>query len=184
MTLDAMEFIRRFLQHVLPRGFQKVRHYGFLSPNSGTSIEAVRWLISLHNGAMFVLLAKRAEEPAAQPVPPDLPGAPPASPPARPRPGPLEARTPWRFHGIDGQGSLREGAWRFRDVHRDLTGCPGGDDRAEITEGAGQPVEIATGPRNLLDGFGPLKGALGVARLAKGASRTTAASDSGRSPGK
>jgi len=43
MTLEAMEFIRRFLQHVLPSGFQKVRHYGFLSPNSGTSIETVRW---------------------------------------------------------------------------------------------------------------------------------------------
>ena len=51
-------------------GFQKVRHYGFLSPNSGTSIEAVRWLVTLHNGALFVLLAKRPEEPAAQPTPP------------------------------------------------------------------------------------------------------------------
>jgi len=30
-TLDAEEFIRRFLQHVLPRGFVKVRYYGFLS---------------------------------------------------------------------------------------------------------------------------------------------------------
>jgi hypothetical protein len=28
MTLDAMEFIRRFLQHVLPKGFMKIRHYG------------------------------------------------------------------------------------------------------------------------------------------------------------
>jgi Putative transposase/Transposase zinc-binding domain len=55
MTLDAMEFLRRFLQHVLPAGFQKVRHYGFLSPNSGTAIEAVRWLVTLHNGAIFVL---------------------------------------------------------------------------------------------------------------------------------
>lgn len=42
MTLDAFEFIRRFLQHVLPRGFQKVRHYGFLSPASKQSIDAVR----------------------------------------------------------------------------------------------------------------------------------------------
>lgn len=31
MTLDAMEFIRRFLMHVLPSGFQKIRHYGILS---------------------------------------------------------------------------------------------------------------------------------------------------------
>jgi hypothetical protein len=29
MTVTADEFIRRFLQHVLPSGFQKVRHYGF-----------------------------------------------------------------------------------------------------------------------------------------------------------
>ena len=47
MTLDALEFIRRFLQHVLPAGFQKVRHYGFLSPNSGIALEAVRWLVTV-----------------------------------------------------------------------------------------------------------------------------------------
>ena len=32
MTLDAVEFIRRFLLHVLPKGFKKIRHFGFLSP--------------------------------------------------------------------------------------------------------------------------------------------------------
>lgn len=31
MNLDAFEFIRRFLLHVLPNGFMKVRHYGLLS---------------------------------------------------------------------------------------------------------------------------------------------------------
>jgi hypothetical protein len=31
MTLKAVEFIRRFLLHVLPTGFVRVRHYGFLS---------------------------------------------------------------------------------------------------------------------------------------------------------
>jgi hypothetical protein len=30
MTLEAHEFIRRFLLHVLPEGFQRIRHYGFL----------------------------------------------------------------------------------------------------------------------------------------------------------
>ena len=30
MTLDAEEFIRRFLLHVLPDGFMRIRHYGFL----------------------------------------------------------------------------------------------------------------------------------------------------------
>ncbi len=31
MTLDALEFMRRFLLHVLPSGFVKIRYYGFLS---------------------------------------------------------------------------------------------------------------------------------------------------------
>lgn len=31
LTLDAMEFIRRFMQHVLPSGFQRIRYYGILS---------------------------------------------------------------------------------------------------------------------------------------------------------
>lgn len=31
MTLDAIEFLRRFVQHVLPAGFTKVRHYGLLA---------------------------------------------------------------------------------------------------------------------------------------------------------
>jgi hypothetical protein len=31
LTLDAEEFLRRFVQHVLPRGFVKVRHYGLLA---------------------------------------------------------------------------------------------------------------------------------------------------------
>jgi hypothetical protein len=31
MTLDADEFIRRFLIHVLPDGFQRIRYFGFLS---------------------------------------------------------------------------------------------------------------------------------------------------------
>lgn len=32
MTLPVGEFLRRFLQHVLPKGTHKVRYYGFLSP--------------------------------------------------------------------------------------------------------------------------------------------------------
>ena len=32
MTLTATEFIRRFLLHVLPLGFHRIRYYGFLAP--------------------------------------------------------------------------------------------------------------------------------------------------------
>jgi len=32
MTITADEFIRRFMMHVLPTGFRKIRHYGLLAP--------------------------------------------------------------------------------------------------------------------------------------------------------
>jgi hypothetical protein len=31
LTLDGTEFLRRFCQHILPRGFVRIRHYGLLS---------------------------------------------------------------------------------------------------------------------------------------------------------
>ena len=46
VTLPAPEFIRRFLLHVLPKGFVKIRHYGLLSPaNAKTKLETARTLI-------------------------------------------------------------------------------------------------------------------------------------------
>ena len=35
MTLATDEFIRRFLIHVLPRGYHRIRHYGLLAKTSG-----------------------------------------------------------------------------------------------------------------------------------------------------
>ena len=43
--LDGMEFLRRFLQHVLPDGFQKVRHFGFLHASCALSLTTIRRLI-------------------------------------------------------------------------------------------------------------------------------------------
>ena len=37
MTLAVDEFIRRFLIHVLPDGFHRIRHYGFLASGNRTS---------------------------------------------------------------------------------------------------------------------------------------------------
>jgi hypothetical protein len=31
MTLSVVEFLRRYVQHVLPKGFVKIRHYGLLA---------------------------------------------------------------------------------------------------------------------------------------------------------
>jgi hypothetical protein len=56
MTLDVMEFIRRFLQHVLPTGFMKIRHYGFLNPNFGIEIEKIAEMISLIHDVIRKLL--------------------------------------------------------------------------------------------------------------------------------
>jgi hypothetical protein len=39
MTLKPAEFIRRFLIHVLPNGFHRIRHYGLLA--SGTKTETI-----------------------------------------------------------------------------------------------------------------------------------------------
>jgi hypothetical protein len=45
MTLNAMEFMRRFLQHVLPRGFHKVRYYGLWHPSNRKELIMVKWLL-------------------------------------------------------------------------------------------------------------------------------------------
>ena len=65
MSLDAMEFIRRFLQHALPTGFMKIRHYGFLSPNAATPIQKIRELI-----CVLYELVKKFVEPLKPPEPP------------------------------------------------------------------------------------------------------------------
>jgi hypothetical protein len=48
-TVTAEEFIRRSLrvQHVLPKGFVKVRYYGFFSPTHRHSLDKIRQLIEV-----------------------------------------------------------------------------------------------------------------------------------------
>ena len=47
MTVDAEEFIRRFLLHVLPKGFVRIRYYGFLANREKSShLEKVRNLLA------------------------------------------------------------------------------------------------------------------------------------------
>jgi hypothetical protein len=50
MDLDAMEFMRRFLQHVLPTGLMKVRYYGFLNPNCSVPLDEIETKIELAYG--------------------------------------------------------------------------------------------------------------------------------------
>lgn len=56
MTLEAEEFLRRFLLHVLPDGFRRIRHYGFLANGQRTAkLARLRALLAV---------------PPPQPVPP------------------------------------------------------------------------------------------------------------------
>jgi len=67
MALSPREFIRRFLQHVLPTGFMKVRYFGFLSPSFSMSIEEVKGRIELAQGfaARAVQAAPEASTPSS-----------------------------------------------------------------------------------------------------------------------
>jgi hypothetical protein len=48
ITISAVEFIRRFLLHSLPKGFVKIRHYGFLANrNRVKNLKAIRLLMGL-----------------------------------------------------------------------------------------------------------------------------------------
>ena len=60
MTLHPHEFIRRWLLHVLPKGFTRIRHYGFLSP----AARRTRLLIRLKLGELGEP-APKLPEPAA-----------------------------------------------------------------------------------------------------------------------
>jgi hypothetical protein len=61
-TLPAQEFIRRFLQHVLPRGFVKVRYYGFLSCGLRRRLAALcRYFDSCSAGSLSAQMTDAAD---------------------------------------------------------------------------------------------------------------------------
>jgi len=45
ITLPVFEFIRRFLQHVLPKGFKKVRHFGYLSSRNKQLLSVLQYVL-------------------------------------------------------------------------------------------------------------------------------------------
>jgi len=58
MSLSAFEFIRRFLQHVLPTGFMKIRYYGFM--HASTKIP-VKLAVALLEALLAVRPVKRID---------------------------------------------------------------------------------------------------------------------------
>ena len=68
MSLSAHEFIRRFLIHVLPRGFHRIRHYGLLaSSNHKNAMALARRLLGV---------AAPVQEPEPDEPPDDRPPCP------------------------------------------------------------------------------------------------------------
>jgi hypothetical protein len=65
LVLHAHEFIRRFLQHVLPKGFMKVRYYGFLAPSTKIPLDQVE--LAIHLAHALELPAKPQPRPVRPP---------------------------------------------------------------------------------------------------------------------
>ena len=73
MMLEPGEFIRRFLMHVLPKGFHRIRHYGLLAKGGDTRAEKLaraRELIAAPGQLARELIAAAAQlAPPQQPPP-------------------------------------------------------------------------------------------------------------------
>jgi hypothetical protein len=64
MTLEAIEFIRRFLLHILPSGFVKIRHFGFLANrNRSAALALCRKLLHASScaGASVAILTEEQQ---------------------------------------------------------------------------------------------------------------------------
>ena len=56
MTLDDTEFFRRYMMHVLPSNFMKIRHYGFLgNRNKEERIKAIRTATNTKDPGPFLI---------------------------------------------------------------------------------------------------------------------------------
>src|SRR5260370_34016855 len=63
MALDGVEFIRRFLLHVVPSGFMRIRHFGFLAhTHRAEKLELCRRLLNVEQTADTELAAQPATD--------------------------------------------------------------------------------------------------------------------------
>jgi hypothetical protein len=67
MTVNAEEFIRRFLQHVLPAGVHKVRYYGLWSPSNRKKLLEVQQILTQSGNDQQVELDEDVDVEAPQP---------------------------------------------------------------------------------------------------------------------
>ena len=68
-SLPGEEFLRRFLQHVLPRGFHKVRYYGLLGPRNRSRLRQLQLLLAAKNVKTAGTEPKPTDNETEQPCP-------------------------------------------------------------------------------------------------------------------
>jgi len=61
MTVTAEEFIRRFLQHVLPKGVHKVRYYGLWAPSNKAKLQQIRQSLMAQDSDRVLPVAEDAD---------------------------------------------------------------------------------------------------------------------------
>jgi hypothetical protein len=70
-TLPGVEFLRRFVDHVLPKGFTRIRHYGLLAPcHATTTLERARVLLTPTTTTAAAAVGPGASPPSAERAPP------------------------------------------------------------------------------------------------------------------
>ena len=70
-TLSAEQFIHRFLQHVLPRGFVKVRYYGLFGPSSRKRLGNLQGQLGQSPSTVITPDPPQATKPVSAPTPPE-----------------------------------------------------------------------------------------------------------------
>lgn len=58
-TLPGAQFLALILQHLLPKGFRRARHFGFLHPNSKRLIGLLQYLLGFDPKAVLAQLKRR-----------------------------------------------------------------------------------------------------------------------------
>jgi len=66
-TLDVFEFLRRFLQHVLPKGFVKIRYFGFLATKKRSQLVHIKELIGQRLSGKSTSYPKKPKKPMTCP---------------------------------------------------------------------------------------------------------------------
>jgi hypothetical protein len=67
-TVDGQKFVAGFAQHILPTGFHKIRHYGWMTSNSKIKLEEIRMLIWFSLGWIYWMASGQTRQ--AKPVNP------------------------------------------------------------------------------------------------------------------